>query len=56
MSAPAFEILDWLRLDAAARRAALARPASSANDIEGVVARIIDRVRTGGDAALVPSL
>ena len=52
MSAPAFEILNWSRLDAAARRAALARPASPAPDIAGVVARIIDRVRTGGDAAL----
>lgn len=45
--------LDWNALDAAAQRAALARPAQSrAESLRGGVEQIIARVRADGDAAL----
>jgi histidinol dehydrogenase len=47
-------ILYWQDLDAAQRRAALARPAFAARaDIAAVVAELIGAVRTDGDAALL---
>lgn len=52
MSALGLDILDWSQLDKEARREALARPVPGGADIGAAVARIIDRVRTGGDAAL----
>jgi len=45
--------LDWNRLDAAAQRDALARPAQSRADaLRRGVEQIIAQVRAGGDAAL----
>ncbi|SFS15030.1 histidinol dehydrogenase [Dyella sp. OK004] len=45
--------LDWNRLDAAAQRDALARPAQSrADELRRGVEQIIAQVRAGGDAAL----
>ncbi|MFO1408755.1 MAG: histidinol dehydrogenase [Steroidobacteraceae bacterium] len=50
----AMQILDWQRLDAAARRAALARPAAAIGDAVLAQARaIIAAVRRDGDAALL---
>ncbi|HTY92688.1 MAG TPA: histidinol dehydrogenase [Steroidobacteraceae bacterium] len=47
-------ILHWQELDTAQRRAALARPALAARaDIAADVARLIQRVRAEGDAALL---
>ncbi|HEY4339648.1 MAG TPA: histidinol dehydrogenase [Steroidobacteraceae bacterium] len=47
-------ILKWQELDAAQRRAALARPAFAARaDIAADVSRLIGQVRAGGDAALL---
>lgn len=51
--APEFAVLDWSRLDAAARAAALARPAlAEAAERAGRVAAILAAVRADGDAAL----
>ena len=48
------QILNWSTLDAAARRAALSRPAPMDRaDLVDRVAAIIDDVRTRGDAALI---
>jgi histidinol dehydrogenase len=47
------QILEWSRLDAAARRAALGRPAlDSRADLVAKVAQIVDDVRRRGDVAL----
>ena len=46
-------VLDWRTLDAAARAAALARPANDARDsVRNDVAAVIATVRARGDAAL----
>jgi histidinol dehydrogenase len=45
-------ILEWQTLDAAARRAALARPSTGGRGLGDRVATILERVRSGGDGAL----
>lgn len=46
-------VLRWSRLDAAARAAALARPAAArGEEVSAAVARILDQVRADGDEAL----
>src|SRR5277367_1858057 len=48
------QILDWEALDVPERLAALARPLPQAiAEVAGVVARVIERVRGEGDAALL---
>jgi histidinol dehydrogenase len=44
--------LDWNRLDAAARAAALARPGDDTGALRDAVAAIVARVRAGGDEAV----
>jgi histidinol dehydrogenase len=53
MSAPLQDMLDWSRLDATGRAAALTRPVQTvAAQTRQSVAVLLDQVRQGGDAAL----